>query len=117
MKRLKENITMIRMLGLLSLVLLLPSCLILTDDGVSSATVVPPPSSGSFTYMCRGGRLSVSYLGNNQVSIFYNGANHTLTLTRTSPRYAYTDGTYTWEASGRSATLFVRGTMADTCSY
>ncbi|MBF6596195.1 MAG: hypothetical protein IVW51_17350 [Thermaceae bacterium] len=108
---------MMRFLGLLSLAFLLPSCLILTDDGVSSTTITPPPASGAYTYVCRGGRLSVSYLGNNQVSIFYDGADRLLTLTRTTPRYTYSNGTYAWEASGRSGTLYVRGQVADSCSY
>lgn len=108
---------MTRMLGLTALMFLLPSCFILTDDSASSASVGPPPASGAFTYICRGGRLSVSYLGNNQVSIFYDGANRLLTQTQSAPRYTYTNGTYTWEAGGRSGSLFVRGQLADTCSY
>jgi len=59
----------------------------------------------------------VTYLENNQVRIFYDGANRVLTLTDTRPRFVYTDGIYTWQAAGREGTLLVRGQVADTCSY
>ncbi|MDX2005056.1 MAG: PEGA domain-containing protein [Meiothermus sp.] len=99
-------------------------------NAVLTAVAPPPPSptppvvvpnpgpdapSGAFTYFCTGGRLSVTYRG-NQVTIFYDGANRLLNLTRNNPTFLYTDGTYTWDVSGNQGRLSVRGQLADTCT-
>lgn len=76
--------------------------------------VIPNPGlNGSYTYFCRGGRLSVTYSG-GQVRIFYDGANRLLNLT--SPN-TYTGGPYTWRVNGRNGTLYINGQLADSCSY
>lgn len=111
---------MLRLFTLAILSFVLSSCIILQTDEESGRVVTGGgnvvPNSGSYTYVCRGGRLSVTYQG-NQVQIFYDGANRFLTLNRSAPRYYYTDGIYGWEISGRQATLFVRGAAVDSCSY
>lgn len=105
---------------------LLSSCVLLLDDqtevkgkpaggGPSTSTVTAPPN-GQVIYVCKGGRLVVTYAP-SQATVFYDGANRVLSLTRTSPKYTYTDGIYTWEAAGREGNISVRGQLADTCSY
>ncbi|ADH62058.1 hypothetical protein Mesil_0113 [Allomeiothermus silvanus DSM 9946] len=106
-----------RITALLLLSVLLSSCLVIRPQDDTPTQVVTVPGPGVYTYFCRGGRLSVTYLENNQVRIFYDGANRVLTLTDTRPRFVYTDGIYTWQAAGREGTLLVRGQVADTCSY
>lgn len=82
-----------------------------------TAIVAPPTPlpGGSFTYFCRGGRLSVTYQG-NQVRIFYDGANQILTIVRSGPSYLYSNGSLNWEASGNSGTLSRDGQILDTCN-
>ncbi|MER3480229.1 MAG: hypothetical protein C4327_07015 [Meiothermus sp.] len=102
-------------IALLLLSALLSSCLVIRAG--EEALVVSVPGPGAYTYYCRGGRLAVTYLEDNRVRIFYDGAFRVLTLTDTRPRFVYTDGVYTWEAAGREGRLLVRGQVADTCSY
>lgn len=86
----------------------------LTPPPPPPPVVIPNPGlSGSYTYFCRGGRLSVTYSG-NQVRIFYDGADRILSLVRA---YTYSGGIYSWQVDGRSGTLYVNGQFADTCSY
>ncbi|MDX2005058.1 MAG: hypothetical protein SFU83_07245 [Meiothermus sp.] len=117
---------MLRTLSLLVLIPILASCVLLVDDDPrrpqgtiqpsNTAPAAVAPTSGSFTYVCRGGRLAVTYTA-NAVTVFYDGANRNLTQTRSNPTSIYTDGTYTWEAEGRAGRLSVRGVLADTCNY
>jgi membrane-bound inhibitor of C-type lysozyme len=113
--KLLGEIFMRRLLVFMGLASLLSSCVLLVEDE-PTALSAPPPSQGQFIYTCQGGRLAVTYAG-SQVTVFYDGANRTLTLRDTTPRYRYSDGVYTWEASGRSGSIFVSGRLADRCSY
>lgn len=106
-----------RLLALLLLAPLLTSCLVVRARTDVEPQTVTVPGPGAYTYFCRGGRLSVTYLENNQVRVFYDGGNRVLTLTATRPRYVYTDGVYTWQAAGREGSILVRGQVADNCSY
>ncbi|MER3480227.1 MAG: PEGA domain-containing protein [Meiothermus sp.] len=77
---------------------------------------LPPGLTGSYTYYCRGGRLSVTY-SSNQVRIFYDGAFRVLNLIQQNDgRYVYSGGPYRWEAQGQQGTLYVNDQLADTCN-